>query len=195
MDAREWDERYAGSQRLWSEGPNAAVAERTRELEPGTAVDLACGEGRNAIWLARRGWTVTGVDFSQVALERARRGAVEAGVEVALVEADVTTWAPPEPVDLVVIAYLHLVDEQMAAVTSTAAGALAPGGRLVMVGHHRDNVAHGVGGPPDPAVCWDPALLAAVARDAGLTVVEAEAVPRPTEQGDAIDAVVLAARG
>jgi SAM-dependent methyltransferase len=71
MHAAEWDARYAGKNLVWEAEPNRWVVEVCAGLPPGRALDLACGEGRNALWLARQGWRVTGVDFSRVALERA----------------------------------------------------------------------------------------------------------------------------
>ena len=73
MDSEAWDERYAATELVWSAEPNQFVAAECADLAPGRAVDLAAGEGRNAIWLAGRGWAVTAVDFSSVALERGRR--------------------------------------------------------------------------------------------------------------------------
>ena len=73
MDASEWDRRYAAADLVWSAGPNAVVAREADDLPPGRALDLASGEGRNAIWLAERGWRVTAVDFSAVATERTRQ--------------------------------------------------------------------------------------------------------------------------
>ncbi len=75
MDAAGWNERYAGTDLVWSAGPNAFVEQICSSLTPGTALDLAAGEGRNALWLAELGWEVTAVDFSSVGLEKARRAA------------------------------------------------------------------------------------------------------------------------
>ena len=136
MEARDWDERYAASELVWSEGPNRFVEEVVGDLEPGRALDLACGEGRNAIWLARRGWTVTAADFSKVAIEKAQRRADEAGVEVDWRQADIVTFqAPPASYDLVLFSYLHLPFEQMATALAKRRPALAPGGTLFVVGH------------------------------------------------------------
>src|SRR5436190_3489507 len=106
MRAADWDQRYA-EQRQWSAEPNALVAELLADLPPGDAVDLAAGEGRHALWLAGRGWRVTAVDFSDVGLTRGR-SQPDAG-RVTWVTADVLGWsAPPESLDLVLFAYLHL---------------------------------------------------------------------------------------
>jgi SAM-dependent methyltransferase len=152
MDSHAWDERYAGTELVWSRGPNQFVEQRLADLPPGRAVDLACGEGRNAIWLAGRGWRVHGVDFSQVAVDKGRTLAEHAGVEVAWARGDATSWQPPEPVDLVVVAYLQLPAADRRAAARNAVRMLAPGGTLLWVAHDSTNLAEGTGGPQDPAV-------------------------------------------
>lgn len=155
MDAAGWDRRYAGRELLWSSGPNAFVAAEVASLPPGRALDLGCGEGRNAIWLAEQGWEATGVDFSPVALDRARSLADERGVEVRWREADVVSVELEESgFKLVVVAYLHLPWEELGGVLERASRAVGPGGVLVAVGHDLVNLGVGHGGPPDPAVLW-----------------------------------------
>ncbi|MGW2237435.1 class I SAM-dependent methyltransferase, partial [Streptomyces sp. NPDC001759] len=96
MDAADWDQRYRGSELVWRAEPNRFVEEELRDLEPsGRAVDLAAGEGRNAVWLAERGWEVDAVDFSGVALEKAERLAAGRGVRLRTVRADLTAWTAP----------------------------------------------------------------------------------------------------
>lgn len=150
MDARAWDERYAASDLVWSREPNRFVAEECADLEPGTAVDLAAGEGRNAIWLASRGWRAWAVDFSQVALDKGLE--LADAFDVAWVCADATTWRPPEPVDLVVVAYLQLPADQRRAAVRGAVAMLRPGGTFLLVAHDTTNLTEGTGGPQDPAV-------------------------------------------
>src|SRR5688572_25175067 len=135
MDAREWDERYAASELVWSREPNQFVAAELADLPPGTAVDLGAGEGRNAIWLASRGWSATAVDFSQVALDKGARLAADLDVTLDLewVCADATTWQPPHPVDLVVIAYLQVPAEDRRRAVRGAFMMLRPGGTLLLV--------------------------------------------------------------
>lgn len=163
MDADAWESRYAEAQQ-WSDTPNALVAAELADLSPGTAVDLAAGEGRHAVWLAGRGWDVTAVDFAAAGLERGRRAAEDRGVEVAWVVADVVSWRPPEPVDLVLIAYLHLVPEERRRAHRAAVESLAPGGTFLLVGHDASNIAEGVGGPQDPSVlCTAEEVLADLA--------------------------------
>jgi len=102
------DERYRATELVWGAGPNRFLVEEVTGLKPGTALDVACGEGRNAIWLAQNGWQVVGVDFSAVGLDKARPLAAESGVTVAWAQGDLTTWQPPNTYDLVVVMYLHL---------------------------------------------------------------------------------------
>jgi SAM-dependent methyltransferase len=197
MDARAWDERYASSPLVWSTGPNRFLEEETADLAPGRALDVACGEGRNAIWLASRGWRAVGVDFSSVAIDKARAIAAERGVDVEWVVADVTTWTPDaQAFDLVVVMYLQLPGDERATAYRRAADAVAPGGTLLVVAHDLDNLAHGYGGPQDPAVLTTPESVVATIGD--LNVVRAERVLRPveTESGpvDAVDTLVRATR-
>ena len=151
MDANAWDERYAARELVWSAEPNQFVAEQLADLPPGCAVDLAAGEGRNAIWLARRGWQVTAVDFSQVALDKGR---MLAGTTAPLewVCGDATSWRPEAPVDLVVVAYLQLPADERRAAVRGAVSSLAPGGTFLLVAHDSTNLTEGTGGPQDPAV-------------------------------------------
>lgn len=157
MQASDWDARYAASDLVWSPGPNVFVERECTGLAPGRALDLGSGEGRNALWLASRGWTVTAVDFSAVASQRAaaRAGALDSAGSVVAVTADVLSYQPDSgSFDLVVLAYLQLPVGERRAVLRTAVGALAPGGILLVVAHHSDNIAHGVGGPDNPDVLY-----------------------------------------
>jgi SAM-dependent methyltransferase len=150
VDAQDWDERYAAHDLVWSAEPNVFVAAELADLEPGRALDLAAGEGRNAIWLARRGWTVTAADFSQVALDKGRQLAGD--TEVRWVCADATRWDEPAAYDLVVVAYLQLAAPERRAALRAAYASLVEGGTLLVVAHDSSNLAEGTGGPPDPAV-------------------------------------------
>jgi SAM-dependent methyltransferase len=156
MDAAGWDERYRGSELVWKAEPNRLVEDELGGLEPtGGAVDLAAGEGRNAVWLAERGWEVDAVDFSAVALEKADRLAADRGVRLRTVRADLTAWASAEAAyDLALIAYLHLPWPEMSQVLPKAATAVREGGTLLLVGHDVANPEHGYGGPQDPRVLY-----------------------------------------
>jgi SAM-dependent methyltransferase len=188
--AGDWDERYAERQQ-WSSEPNALIAELLTGLPPGDAVDLAAGEGRHALWLAGLGWRVTAVDFSAVGLAR---GAAQPGAErVSWVTADITTWtAPPASQDLVVVAYLHLSQDDTVAVLTRAVGWLRPGGRLLVLGHDLANIDHGVGGPQEPTILHSVDRLAPVAEL--LTVDRLEQVRRETPAGTALDTLLWGRR-
>jgi len=196
--AREdWNARYAAAELLWTAEPNRRFASEVEDLEPGRALDLACGEGRNAVWLAERGWRTTGVDFSDVALAKAERLAASRGVEVEWVLADVLEHEPERGAfELVAVLYLQLPHEQLAEVLHTSVGALAPGGTLVVLGHDTTNLTHGHGGPRDASVLFTPEDV--VPQLERLVVERAEKVPRtvPLEDGEAtaIDALVRARR-
>lgn len=192
MDAAAWDRRYADTELVWSAEPNRFVAAELGGLPPGRALDLAAGEGRNALWLAGRGWRVTAVDFSPVAIDKGRRLAQRAGLTVDWVVADVLTYRPDAAFDLVLVAYLHLPPAEMSAAWSVAVRALAPGGVLFAVGHDRTNLDEGTGGPQDPALLHDPGTV--VAQLAGLQVDRAERVRRPVGDRAAVDTVVRARR-
>jgi 2-polyprenyl-3-methyl-5-hydroxy-6-metoxy-1,4-benzoquinol methylase len=199
MEREEWDERYAGHELLWHAEPNRFVVEEVGGLAPGTALDLACGEGRNAVWLAEQGWRATGVDFSAVALAKGRRMAEQRGVTVEWIESDLREWEPPGRFDLVIVMYLHLPEQTRRATFATAARAVAPGGTILVVGHDRENLTAGTGGPQDEAVLFTAAEVVGVL-DAvgGFTIRRAEQVRRQveTEDGpvDALDALVRAER-
>lgn len=192
-----WDQRYSGRDLVWGAGPNRFLAGEAAALPPGRAIDLGAGEGRNAIWLAERGWRVTAVDFSAAGLARAARLAAERGVSADWVQADLLTWQPaPRGYDLVLIAYLHLPSADLARVFRAAAAAVAPGGTLLVIGHDRDNLARGHGGPQDPDRLYTAALV--TAELGGLGIRRAEQVLRtvPTPEGErtAIDTLVHAER-
>lgn len=197
MSAEDWDARYRDAELLWTAEPNRFVAAELDGVAAGRALDLAAGEGRNAVWLAERGWTVTAVDFSPVALDKGRALARAHGVQVDWLVEDVTTWQPPPGAfDAVVVAYLHLPPAPLARTLGAAAAAVAPGGLLVAVGHDRDNAEHGYGGPPDPSILWDAGTL--VQGLPGLVVERAEQVTREvdTDEGPrtAIDTLVRCRR-
>ena len=132
----EWNARYLESEQIWSGNPNAALVREVAGLTPGTALDLGCGEGADAIWLARQGWQVTGVDVSDVALDRARQHADAAGVQVEFVLDDLAT--SPGEFDLVTSFFLHVPEAALRERTLlVAAASVAPGGTLLVVGHSR----------------------------------------------------------
>jgi SAM-dependent methyltransferase len=180
-----WDRRFREAD--WPSDPDPALVEFARILRPGRALDLGCGPGRNAIWLAGRGWDVTGVDASRVALEQADRRAKAAAVELRLICVDLDQWSPPVgSFDLVVLANLHPEPVRRRPMFSRAAAAVAPGGRLFVVGHHLDDL--GLDGPSSPEQLFTEEDL----RDAfpGIRMERVERVPR-LRQGDRVGADVV----
>lgn len=157
VDAAAWDERYSGAELVWGSGPNQFVAAELGELPAGRALDVACGEGRNAIWLASRGWQTIGVDFSPAAVRRAERLAADAGVTERakfLVIDVVNEPLPPGPFDAVIVAYLQVAEPARRVALRRAAAGLAPGGILLVVAHDASNIEEGFGGPQDPTVLF-----------------------------------------
>lgn len=198
MDGKAWDERYAGTEYVWDVGPNRFVEQHLAGLEPGTAIDLAAGEGRNGVWLAQQGWRVTAVDFSETGLAKGRRLAADHGVAAAIdfVRADVATYEPTAPVDLVVIAYLQVPTPQQESIIGRAASWLRPGGTIFIVAHDGRNVVEGYGGPRSAEVCYDADRT--IGWLAGLDIATATVVTRTVETPDgartALDTLVIARR-
>jgi SAM-dependent methyltransferase len=145
-----WDDRYRSADQLWSGQPNPQLVAQTADLAPGAALDGGCGEGADAIWLARHGWTVTAVDVSAVALERAAGYAASAGDEIAgritWQQADLRSWDPgPQRFDLVSAQFMHLAGAELEAMHVRLAAAVRPGGTLLVVAHHPDDLHANMG--------------------------------------------------
>lgn len=191
-----WEQRYSQPDRVWSGKVNHWLLEVAGELAPGTALDLACGEGGDAIWLATQGWQVTAVDFAGAALRRAAEAAAGAGVadRIRWVQADLASgWEPSATFDLVTMHFLHMPDGQVRDSALRTAWA-ATSGTLLVVSHDPANAVDGTaGGPPDPAVLYGAgdilAVLGLAADDA--PVIVAETRRRETAAGLWIDAVVV----
>jgi SAM-dependent methyltransferase len=194
MSAAEWDRRYAGKDLVWGTGANVWVQRETDGIPPGSALDLACGEGRNSIWLASLGWTVTGVDFSSEAIRKAET--LAQGAPVTWLCADATTLHLAASYDLVLVVYLQLPRRERAAALTAAWAALAPGGTLLVIAHDTRNLNEGVGGPQDPAALYSAEEVRDIIRavDPSLIVERCEAVLRPVPAADrpAIDALFRA---
>ena len=195
-----WDERHQAGD-FEGRGPNptlaAALAESDPSGPPGVALELACGSGTNAVWLAGRGWQTTAVDWSPVGLEKGRAKAAAAGLKVEWLERDLFAWEPPaRSFDLVVIVYLHLPPDERTPVYARAAAAVAPGGRLVIVGHDRLQAFEDVPGP-DPDRLFTAGEIAAelIAADPQLQSEREQVVHRaaPPEHGP-IDALLILRR-
>jgi thioredoxin reductase/SAM-dependent methyltransferase len=183
-DAAEWDERYASADRVWSGEPNAALVAEVAGLAPGRALDVGCGEGADAVWLAQQGWAVTALDVSAVALERAAQHADQAGVQVEPVRAGlVEARLPVASFDLVSAQYPALLRTPGQDAERALLAAVAPGGTLLVV-HHADvdterARAHGF----DPELYVGPSDVAALLEDDGWRVEVDERRPRQVSGG------------
>lgn len=193
-----WNRRWAGEERVHaSTAPSRFLVAEVADLGAGTALDLACGAGRNAVWLAQQGWRVTAVDFSGVALRMARSLAAERAVEAEWIEADVVGWTPPaRAYDLVCVFYLQLPAGERSIALAHAASAVRPGGTLLVVGHDLLNLTEGWGGPTQADVLFTPDDVVAEIGD--LRIEKALRVRRtvddPGAAREAIDALVRATR-
>ena len=137
-DDSEWDARYASVDRVWSGRPNGALVAEVSGLEPGRALDVGCGEGADAVWLAGRGWRVTALDVSEVALARGRAAAAAAGVDIEWVHAGLAEAAlAAASFDLVSVHYPALRRTPDDDAVRALLGGVAPGGTLLVV-HHAD---------------------------------------------------------
>lgn len=191
MDRHQWNERYAAQPLLWAVDPDPFLSGELGDRTPGRALDLGAGEGRTALWLAQRGWRVTAVDFSDVALERGRIRVEEAPVagSVEWVCADLADFDPTGATyDLVLLMFIHLHTEQRRRLLRLAAATLAPGGMVLVVGYDTRHASAGQGGPRDPAILFTPEDIASDLD--GLRIERAETI----EVGDAVDAIVRAVR-
>lgn len=205
MDSEAWNARYR-ERTVWSGDPNEALVEHAPPAEAvagrrPTALDLGCGEGADALWLASRGWSAIGVDWAGVALDRARRSAQESGLDVRFVEGDVTdaaflaTLSPTGTFDLVTVGFLHPEPEDRSAMFGHLPRLVAPGGHLFVLAHDPE---HGERGLPGPA----PHRLLSAADIVGLLElpddfeVQVSAVRERTTDGQvaAVDSVVLVHR-
>lgn len=162
----EWDARYAGAPQVWSGRPNPALVAEVSDLEPGRALDVGCGEGADAVWLGARGWDVTALDVSRVALERAARHATEAGVAVTWIHAGLTdAQLPAGGFDLVSAQYPALLRTPGADAERSLLAAVTPGGVLLVVHHADVDVEHARAQGFDPADYVAPADVAALLDD------------------------------
>lgn len=194
----EWDNRYADRQQLWSGRPNGALVAEVAGLARGRVLDVGCGEGADAVWLARGGWEVTALEVSGVALERAAGHARDAGVTVRWVHAGLVEAAlPPASFDLVSAQYPALLRTPDAAAERALIAAVAPGGVLLLVHHAGMETRHEHDAAFDPADYVWPSMVAALLDDDWRVEVD-EQRPREAPDGGAgahhTDDVVLRAR-
>lgn len=189
-----WNDRYLSASRVWSGDPNPQLVAEAAGLVPGRALDAGCGEGADALWLARRGWDVVACDISPVALERADRHARETDGSAA----DRIEWrhadlikSPPEPAafDLVSAQFMQLLPAERARMFGALAGAVKPGGTLLIVGHHPSDMTSGVHRPPMPELFYTAddvvSLLAG-----SWTVVVRDARPRSATTSEGVEATI-----
>lgn len=189
FDQAFWDARYRSAHSLWSGNPNRHLVTEADGLTPGTALDAGAGEGADAIWLARRGWRVTAVDISGVALERAAEHAAQEDQAVAeriqWQRADLLEWQPPDRAyDLVSAHYLHLPPEPRQALFARLAAAVADGGTLLIVGHHPADLQTTMPRPPQPELFFTGDDLARELGGDGWEIVTNVAAPHETADPD-----------
>lgn len=199
-----WDHRYGSDQRIWSGNVNQRLAEQAAGLPPGAALDLGCGEGADALWLARQGWEVTALDVSAVAVERAAAHAAatdpDAAARITWQQADLMTWEPPAArFDLVSIQFLHFPRPQLEALLNRLATSVRPGGTLLVVAHHPSDLDTTAHRPDHPELFLSPDELAALLPSARWNLVEVAGPARETTGPDGRsttihDAVVRATR-
>ncbi len=198
-----WNERYRSSARVWSGNPNPQLVAEVADLEPGRALDVGCGEGADAIWLAQLGWDVVATDISSVALERGAQHAQQtdpgAGARIEWRRADLLV-SPPErdSYDLVSAQFMQLQPEPRTRLFTALAASVRTGGALLVVGHDPSDMTSGVQRPAMPELYYAADDVARLL-DASWTVVTNEARPRsattPAGAGAAVhDAVLLAIR-
>lgn len=182
-DREFWEDRYRSAPQVWSGRPNPQLVDEIAGLVPGRALDVACGEGGDALWLAGRGWSVTAVDLAQTALDRVDEAAAQAGPDAAArvrtERVDIAEWdAGDGAYDLVTTHFLHLPPEVRSVAFARMARAVAPGGTLLVVAHHASDLATTIGRPDLPELFFAPEDVVAALDPAAWDVPVAEARPR-----------------
>lgn len=195
MTAEFWDERYRSSGSVWSGDPNPQLVAEISGLTPGRALDVGSGEGADAIWLAESGWRVTAVDISIVALERSAAAAEKAGVDVAgriaWHRADVIEWGPEHGAyDLVSAQFMQLPKDVRDPVFQRLAAAVAPGGTLLIVGHHPSDLETTVRRPRGAGLLYTPDDVAALLEPGRWNVLVSAARARGVTDGEGRPATV-----
>lgn len=195
MDEAFWDERYRSSSALWSGRPNPQLVSEAAGLDPGTALDVGSGEGADAIWLAGRGWQVTALDVSAVALERgaahARQVSADVARRISWLHADLTSWAPAaQSYDLVSAQFMHLPRAQRELLHCRLAESVAPGGTLLVVGHHPSDMQGSIPRPQLPELYFTAAEVVASLDPSQWVIVVDEARQRTVPDPDGHPATV-----
>jgi SAM-dependent methyltransferase len=200
MEREDWNRRYAAKEFIWTVNANRFLVAEAATLLPGRALDLAAGEGRNAVWLAERGWAVRAIDFSDVAIEKGKRLAAARQVadKVDFQIVDLRGYEPEvHQFDLVALMYLQIPRAEREPIFIRAARAVAPGGTFLLVAHDSANLLHGYGGPPHPDVLYT-AEQVVNALGGELEIEKATPVERLVETDDgtkvAIDCLVRGKR-
>lgn len=193
-----WDERY-GAEQVWSGNPNPHLVTYASQLPAGTALDFGSGEGADAIWLAQQGWQVTGIDISPVALEGAAARAERLGLEVNWQQADAFAWSAGETYDLVSAQFMHLPRPSTGPFHQQLAASVAPGGTLLIVGHHPDDVGHAPEGTTFGEIRFTADQVAALLDPAEWDTIDAlrperDWIDRDGHAAVAVDAVLRAVR-
>jgi SAM-dependent methyltransferase len=187
VEREDWDRRWEERSHHCHDDPVGVLADEVGALPPGRALDLGCGVGRAAIWLAEQGWRVTGVDYSEVALRLAR----ERRADLDWVLADLREYEPEHAAfDLVLVLYVHLPAAERRVLLTHATAALAPGGTLLVLGHDVENIGTGAPGPSNPDVLYTPDGIAGEL--AGLEIVTAKRLTRSAGEAEAVDTLVTA---
>jgi SAM-dependent methyltransferase len=177
MDPTSWIKKYDTEEYVYTKDVNQFVVEFCAGLKPGTAIDVAGGEGRNAVWLAEKGWLVEDIDFAANALDKARKFAEERGVSDRLLttcQSALEFEAQLAPVDLAVVAYLHIYSHQFAQAMARTVAALKPGGHLFGVWHALENLQFNSHGPQNPDSLPSVDSLKRLCLDLGLEVLTLE---------------------
>ena len=193
FDSAYWDDHYGSAPLLWSGQPNPVLVAEVADLPPGRAIDIGCGEGADALWLAERGWQVLGVDVSQVALDRAAAHVDKAGLsdQVVWEQHDLLAWAPAErSLDLVSAQFFHLPPEMRQGVYDGLAAAVAPGGTFLVVAHHPFDLDTTMPRPPVEELFFTADELAAHLPDDEWDVQISEARQRPAIDPDGQEILV-----
>ncbi|MCX6497486.1 MAG: class I SAM-dependent methyltransferase [Arthrobacter sp.] len=191
FDEAFWDERYrehGEHQAVWSGQPNAQLVAEAAHLTPGSALDVGAGEGADAVWLARQGWRVTAVDISSVALARAAAAVdddPETAARISWLHLDLTAAQPPAgPFDLVSAQYLHLPAPQRDGLYRGIAASVAPGGTLLIVGHHPSDLETSVRRPSAPGLLFTAEQVAAELDPRDWEIVTCTSRPRAASDAD-----------
>ncbi len=184
-----WDELYRSRGSVWSGEPNESLVKQMSGLPAGTALDVGCGEGADAIWLAQRGWRVTAVDISNVALERAKKSAIQGGEKVAekisWIRTDLTESVPADTTyDLVCAFFMHLPKAERDVLFRSLTDLVAPGGSLLIVGHHPSDLDVPVNRPKEPDLFYTATEVAGLLQPGQWQVVVEAADARPAKGRD-----------